>query len=60
MSVQIFRFLLFSILLLFVIRIFSRSTSTGAGIKRGRENGKKVKMDGLPVKDADYIDVKDH
>ena len=60
MSVQIFRFLLFSVLLLFIIRIFSRGTSAAAGAKRGREEGKKVRMDGLHVKDADYVDVKDH
>lgn len=60
MSVQIFRSLLFSVLLLFVIRIFFKSSSAGVSIKKNREEGKKVNMDGLPVKDADYVDLKDH
>jgi hypothetical protein len=43
-----------------VIKIFFKSSSAGVSIKKNREEGKKVKMDGLPVKDADYVDLKDH
>lgn len=60
MIVKIFRFLLLGVVSLFVLKIVSRNIKR-SHVKRAKvDEGKRVKTQGLSVKDADFVEVKDH
>ncbi|MBL8026524.1 MAG: hypothetical protein JNL74_08940 [Fibrobacteres bacterium] len=59
MIVKIFRFLLLGVISLFVLKIISRNVNRNHAKKAKVDEGRRVNTQGLSVKDADFVEVKD-